>query len=346
MKICCRLLVSVIFFVAASLACHAASTYEAGIRAFTTAAPERAAAIDLTLWYPSKADGVPELWGESKIFKGVPGRRDASFADGAFPVVVLAGGGLRANPHMTGWIAAQLAMHGHLVIVAHPPVLGPQDAQAAVSEIWLRPSDLSAALGAIENDPVLASHAEPKKVAALGFFLGGTSSLAVAGARLDAERYSQSCDPPREGPDCRWFEKNGVDLHAIDGEKIAASHLDPRIKVAIAINPELSDSLAPDSLGKIAIPVQVINLGKPGEIPGLDASILETLIPGVAYAAIAEATPFSAFSECTPKAAAILAEEGEDATICSDGGSRLRTEIHAEIGRLIETMLAKAFGTP
>lgn len=302
-------------------------------------APERGGAIDLTLWYPAKQDGSPELFGDSKIFKGVPARRNASFADGTFPVVLLAHGGLRSNPGLAGWIAAYLAARGRFVVQVHAPQLTEADAAAAVAEVWLRPTDISAALSAVEADPALATHLDLDKVGVVGFFLGGTSALAVAGTRLDADRYKQSCDQPGTDPDCRWFAKHGVDLHQIDDALVSKFHLDSRIKVAVAVNPELSTSLAADSLAGIKIPVQVIALGQPQP----EYSVLQDQIPNARSAIISDAVPFSAFSQCTSKSSAILAEEGEDDAICRDGESRSREQIQAEIGSIIEAALAAEF---
>ena len=302
-------------------------------------AAERGKAIDLTVWYPAKQDGSSELFGDSKIFKGVPVRRNASFADGAFPIVLLAHGGLRSNPGLAGWIAADLAARGRFVIQVHAPQLTEADAAAAVAEVWLRPADLTAALTAVEADPALAAHLDLDKVGVVGFFLGGTSALAVAGARLDAERYKQSCDQPGTDPDCRWFAKHGVDLHQVDAAAVSKSHLDSRVKVAIAVNPELSASFTVESLGSIKIPVQVIALGQPHP----EYSILHEQIPNARSAVISDAVPFSAFSQCTPKASFILAEEGEDDAICRDGGNRSREGVQAEIAAIIEAALAAAF---
>ncbi|MEZ5904167.1 MAG: hypothetical protein R3C69_03350 [Geminicoccaceae bacterium] len=62
-------------------------------------------------------------------------------------------------------------------------------------------------------------------------------------------------------------------------------------------------------------------------------------IPTARYASLPDATPFSSFSLCKPKAAAILLEEGEDDTICRDGDGRTREEIHAELVELVADAL-------
>ena len=156
--------------------------------------------------------------------------------------------------------------------------------------------------------PRIGPHLERGKVGAVGFFLGGTSVLALAGARLDAASYGRSCDHPAPGPDCRWFAGSGVDLHRTDLAPAAASHRDPRIKVAVAVDPELTGSMARASLRAIGIHVAIINLGMAQTLrPRLDASAAAAQIPDGRYATLPDATTFSAFDQCTPQGAAILA---------------------------------------
>jgi predicted dienelactone hydrolase len=318
----------------------AAATTDIGIRSLSVQSSERKAAIDLTVWYPANSEGTVEEYGSSALFAGVPGRRNASWAVGTFPLVLMAGGGLRSSPTLFGWIGAHLASRGYVVAVVHAPAIDPKNAGLAVNEIWLRPRDLSVALDAVTAHPDTASHINPGKVAALGFFLGGTSSLALGGVRLDPGIFRQLCDGPPQMPDCGWFAKNKVDLHAVDEATVSASHHDPRVKMVVAVNPELSSSFAESSLSEIKIPVALINLGSPSNgPPGLDASVLNSRLSGASYQAIPDASPFSAFSECGPKAKSILAEEGEDEAICGDGGQRSRKDIHSELGQAIERAL-------
>lgn len=318
---------------AASLRAEEGTAAQApGFRTLTVAAPARGQAIGVTVWYPAKEGGEPAAFGASPVFTGVTGRRGAAVADGRFPVVLIAHGGLRANPGAAGWIAAALARRGTVAVIAHPPALKPTDARRAVAEAWLRPGDLSVALDAVLADPELAPHAAPDRVAALGFFLGGTSALAVAGGRLDGERFRGSCDAPRRGPDCGWFTAQGVDLHAAAGPEVAASRRDPRVTLAVAVDPELADSFAPASLSPPAVPVHLLHTG-----PAVKA--LKSLIPGVEPEALPAATPFSLFGTCTPKAAAILEEEGEDPALCRDGDGPPRAALHTRIAERIGTLL-------
>ncbi|MCJ8144746.1 hypothetical protein MKI84_17635 [Ancylobacter sp. A5.8] len=314
-----------------------------GFRSLTVPAPARGMPIAVDLWYPAGPGGTPERHGASPLFEGVSVRRDAAVADGAFPLVLLAHGGLRSNPLLAGWIAAHLAARGALVVLPHAPMpraSSPETARAAPGEVSLRPEDLRAALDAVQGDPALAAHLAAGEVSAVGFFLGGTSVLALAGARLDPAAYRASCDPPVRGPDCRWFAANGVDLHTSIPDAVGASHRDPRVRAVVAINPELVGSFTPDSLGGIDIPVTVIRLGA-----GEDAATQRRL-PAARYLDIAGANSFDAFSRCTPRALALLAEEGENDAICREDGPRSRADFQAEMARMIDDALAGRDAAP
>lgn len=305
-----------------------------GVTTMAVGAPESGRELTVTLWYPAQPGGTPILVGDNAVFAGAEGRQDAPIADGRFPLVLLSHGGLRSAPGLGGWLAARLAAQGFLIAAVQGPRLGPDDAARAPAEIWQRPADLSTALTALAEDPVWSRHANLEQVAAVGFFLGGTSVLSLAGARLAADEFMRSCDADGHGLDCAWFATSGVDLRTVDAASLARPQLDPRIDAAIAVDPEYGTSFSAESLAGIAVPVEVINLGRPGTIPpGLDASGLASASPRIVYTALPDATRFSAFSLCKPQGAAILAEDGGDDTICRDGEDRDRA--HRELAALI-----------
>ncbi len=321
---------------ATAMAAPAGAADGVGLRELAVMAPERGQALGVAFWYPASAGGTPTLFGDSAIFEGVPVQLDAPMADGPFPLVLLSHGGMRAAPDVSGWMAARLVDEGFAVALVRPPGPGERGAEAVVPELWLRPADLRATLAAVADDPELADRMALDRVGALGFFLGGTSVLALAGGRLDEASYRRSCDAGGTGLDCAWFAQAGVDLHAVDLTPLASSNLDERIAVAVAVEPELGQSFTAASLAGIEAPVLIINLGDSETIrPGLRAFDLAAAIPTARYATVEDATPFSSFSVCKPKAAAILLEEGEDDSICRDGDGRTRVAIHAELARLI-----------
>lgn len=210
-----------------------------GLQTIEVATPGRETPLSVSLWYPTTEGGSDHEVGGNKVFKGVPVNQDAVIAEGEFPVVLLAHGGLRAAPHLGGWIASDLVMRGFIVAEPQPPQLDPDEAQAALAEPWLRASDLSATLQALESDSILSAHIKKDRVGVLGFLLGGTSALSLAGAEIDPERYAKMCDEEAAiSMDCLWFSEQGVDLHQADIQSLAHSSYNPKIKAAIAIDPE------------------------------------------------------------------------------------------------------------
>jgi predicted dienelactone hydrolase len=75
------------------------------------------------------------------VFEGVEGPQDAPIADGPFPLILIAHGGIRAAPNHGNWLASDLAARGFVAAVVRGPTLGPRDADIAVHEIWRRPAD-------------------------------------------------------------------------------------------------------------------------------------------------------------------------------------------------------------
>jgi predicted dienelactone hydrolase len=305
-----------------------------GVRSITVPAPERGMTLDVRVWYPAGAGGTAVEVGDNAVFHGAPARQDAAIADGSFPVVLLAHGGLRSAPDSGAWIASRLAAEGFVVAVPRPPRLEGARVRDALQELWLRPADLSATLTAVENDPALGPRLDTNAVGALGFQLGGTAALALIGARIDGQRYARSCDRGRTGIDCAWFASNGVDLHGIDLALAERSNLDRRVYAAVAVDPELSEYFDPASLVAIGVPVQLINLGAPDAIrPELDASSLARAIPGASHDTVEDAIDFSSFNLCKPQGSAILRQEGDDAALCDDG-RRPRPDVHALLAQM------------
>ena len=310
-----------------------------GVRDIAVSAPERASKITVTIWYPAAAEGVPVLVGDNGVFKGAFAHQGAPIAKGPFPVILLSHGGLRAAANLGSWIASQLAEQGFVVAVPHPP--GPMQLKAleAPREMWLRPADISAALTAVERDHALLDKIDTKKIGVLGFLLGGASALALSGAKVDAQMYSKSCETVGINPDCAWFKRKGVDLHQIDTKMLERSNLDPRIKSVVVVDPELAEVFTPASLSGISVPVQVINLGRTGEVlPKDDEVFLSKHISQAHYDLIPDATQFDCFSECKPKGAVILREEGGDESLCA-AGPQPREMVHA----LLSTMITGTF---
>lgn len=316
----------------------------AGIRTVPVVVPERGGTMEMTLWYPAGTGGDLALIGDSPLFRGEAVRRGAPILAGPWPLIILSQGGLRSGPNIGAWMASRLAARGFVVALlrqADPTHL--TEAQT-LPEIWLRPADISAALTAVLADTALADRIDTGRIGVLGYQIGGTAALALAGGRLDAAKVQASCDAGGVGVDCARFRKAGLDLRTVDPGLLGRSNDDPRVTSIVVVDPEFSRDFTPESLAGISIPVQIFNLGEPGTAwPGLDGSDLPRHIPGARYDRLPAATQYDAFPECKPQAAAILREDGEE-PLCDSTGGHSRAEIHDQLATMVQAALR--FGRP
>ncbi|WP_118135373.1 hypothetical protein [Oceanicella sp. SM1341] len=314
-----RALLTLLLFIASLAAGHARAGEPVGMRPLEVPSPARGARLDGSLWYPAGPGGTPGEAGGTPVFRATPARLGAPLAEGRFPLVLVSHGGLRSAPHMADWLARGLAAEGMIVAVIRPPA--PASAEAALAEIWLRPDDLRTALDSLLADPALAPHVDESRIGAVGLFLGGTSVLALAGARLDPEGLRGACDTPGRAMDCGWFAAQGLDLHAAELGPLAKVTPEPRLRAGVLVDPEFAALMTPESLRGISLPLTAISLGTAeSRPPALDATPLLGRLPGLDTVTLPEAGRFDAFALCTPRGAAILAEEEPDAPLCASHG--------------------------
>jgi predicted dienelactone hydrolase len=300
-----------------------------------------------TVWYPADATGAPAATAQDRIFEIPFASQDAEIRKGRFPLVLLShGSGSRAEG--MGWIAVKLAQAGFIVAGPnHPGTTSGDSTPAATPKIWERTQDISALITALEIDPRWKAAIDPDRIGALGFSLGGTTVLELAGARGDLGAYIRYCDDNPAMMDCRWFrggrgyaggEQVAVapfDLRSIDRQRFEQSNRDRRITAVMAVDPGLATVFQPDSLGGVDIPITLVNLGSPGEIPlAVLSDRLARQIPGLTYAQIDKADHFSFLPVCRPGAAEFLKSVGEPDPICAET-ERPRAEIHEELVGLI-----------
>lgn len=274
--------------------------------------------LALSIWYPTAGGGTLEEVGRNAVFLGTPGERDAAVKRGAFPLVLVSHGGLRSAANSGAWLCAALARAGFIVIEINGP--RPRTARIAVNEIWRRPEDVSRALDVVLGNPAWSRHVDQTRISVVGFALGGTAALALAGGAFEPQSYIRSCDGGRNGPDCAWYRAQGVGLDTVDRTQMARSWRDPRIASAVAIAPEYMDVFrggapSPD------IPSLIVALGSDSDTK--DEGLL-------AHAVIGGATTADGLPPCTQAGPSILSEDGGEPGIC--GPSRdTRTRIHDSI---------------
>ncbi|MFQ1702106.1 alpha/beta hydrolase family protein [Loktanella agnita] len=309
----------------------------AGITYGTAYAPIRGSDVDFTIWYPASPGGRAVTVGGNGVFYGTPAGRGAPHQAGRFPVVIISHGA-GGNAGQFGWIAAQLAQQGFVVVLPNHPgtTTGNASAEAAV-RVWERPADVTAVLDELTDNAKAYPYIDPDHISVLGFSAGGYTALALTGARVDPERLQRFCDDTDHGmSDCSFLAHFDVDLHSFDLSPAGQDLRDPRITDAVIVDPGIVSTLTAESLAKIAIPMQVINLGDEGTIPaGVDAADAASLIPRAHYTRVPDTSHFSFLAQCKPAGARILENEGELDPLCDDAGAQSRAEIHATLVSLI-----------
>ncbi|WP_245411719.1 alpha/beta hydrolase family protein [Phyllobacterium leguminum] len=318
-------------FGALTAPCHAS---DVGVRQIMAPSKARGINLDVTVWYPAGSGGAPVTLGESAFFKGTPAMRDAPIADGKFPLILLShGAGLGGNPQVLNWLAAPLAKKGFIVAApTHPRNSGPNRSVVETIKLWLRPSDLTDTLNAVEKNSFFKAHLQGDKVGALGLSMGGGTVLTIAGARMVPQRLASYCDTDELNPSfCGWVRDSGVDLHSMDFSAAGGDYEDKRIRFVMALDPTPIDVFDIRSFSKISIPVELINMGQPGKLlVSTDASKITKAIPEATYVAVKDASHYSLLPECKPGAAELAESEKIGDPICSDGGG-VRNEIHAQL---------------
>lgn len=319
-----------------------------GVQTITIASPARGKDLKVTVWYPAGPGGEPTMVGDSKLFQGAPALANAPLAPGRFPLILVSHGS-GARIENLGWLATGLVRAGFIVAGPnHPGTTSGDSTPIDTTKLWERTDDLSTVLTALTSDPAWQAAIARNEVGVLGFSLGGSAAMEIAGARANREAYARYCETYPKMADCVWFAggkgyidgkavvSEKVDLRRIDKDRFEQSNRDPRIRAAVLVDPGHAQAYDVQSLKEIAIPMNFINLGGPGKIPvAVIADELARLVPRATYAQVDDAVHFSFLAECKPGGAAFLRSLGETDRLCDDGGARSRADIHAELVRLI-----------
>lgn len=289
-------------------------------------ASDDARPLMLSIWYPSDGDQL-DVVGGNAVFRGEYAALDGPLV-GRHPLIVISHGGLRSTNDSGAWLGAALAKAGFIAIEVNAP--RPETPVVAVNEIWQRPRDVSRALSAILDSPVWAEHVDQKKVFVVGFALGGTAALSVAGAELDAGSYYQSCaDASPVGADCSWYASHNVALSQLDQDGFDKPRHDDRFASAVSIDPEYLEAFSQGS-GPPLIPTLLISLGseerKTSNLPLVENDLID------------KATRSDGFAVCTDRGPDILLEEEGDAALCGVS-PEVRARTHTQIVNKILSFL-------
>ncbi len=341
-------------FAALLLACLTTSVWadgnSVGFRASTLTDPHNDRALEMVVWYPSKAITDTQLIGDNPVFVGASAMPDAPPAAGKHPLVVLSHG-YQGNWRNQVWLASALAHKGYIVAaVNHPGSTTHDRSPQAAAQLWQRPLDLGRAIDAVVAQPEQFGAVADGRIAAVGHSLGGWTALEIAGARFDPERFEQDCNTHPELASCTVYAKMKPAGSTESKAALGADWRDQRVTVVVTLDLGLSRGLTDRSLAALPVPALVIAAGVPSrELPAeLESANLAKRLPAASsrYVEISDASHFTFMSICKPGAQSVLeAEVPGDGVICRDGeNGRARDVIQQQVASLIAAFLQQSPG--
>lgn len=315
-----------------------------GVRDFKIAETPDGRALNAVVWYPSGEGGKTEIVGENPAFLGIPVIRGASPEGGALPLVVLSHG-YGGSWRNLSWLAGELVAKGYVVAATdHPGTTTFDRSKVEAAKLWERPRDLSRLVDAVLADKELGSHIDGKRIAAIGHSLGGWTVAALAGARVDAERYAADCEANTSPRVCALSHELGLDSGGEARKALEGDLRDPRIGAVVSLDLGLARGFSPESLAAVKIPVLIFGAGiDVGGLPAeLESGYLAAQLPMSMgeYVVVPDAMHFSFMQLCKPGAVEMIEERSPgDGVACKDGGTRGRAAIHREVADRIVTFL-------
>lgn len=279
--------------------------------------------LELTLWYPSETTGRVKTIGGNAVFSGAAAVVDVTPISGKKSLVIVSHGGLRSTANSGAWFAKRIAEMGVLAVEVN--AASPTTAEHAPNEIWLRPADMSRALDTLVSHPEWSRLIDKRRIASVGFFLGGTASLLLSDVAFSEAALRSSCYGEIRSVDCAWFAANGVDLSTNFLKLTPRTNLpDARMLTNIAVAPEYLHAFTGNFSKEKATGLAVLSLSE------------QFGVSTRAY--ISNANRFDGFGLCKAHGAAIIAEEGGDPRLC--GGDILqRKNVHDEIIERVLTLI-------
>lgn len=180
-------------------------------------------------FYPSNAsEHVSSLEGYS-----IEATEDSRIAIGRYPMLMLSHGNA-GTPLALHDLITSMTRKGFVVVAVFHPGDNYKDHSrlGALSNLYGRPMQISAAITAALGDPTLSPFVDDKQVGVIGYSAGGETALILSGAQPDLQRLRRYCaEQPQDMDAC----KTQGELVA-DREDLTAA-ADPRVHALLLMAP-------------------------------------------------------------------------------------------------------------
>jgi len=271
-----------------------------------------------SIWYPAAAGakmtqiGIPP---KRPVFIGGYAARHAPFLDTGqkHPLIIMSHGTGGAAMQMM-WLGRELAAQGYIVAaIDHHGNTAAEDAfdPRGFRMPWERATDVTTVLDMFLQDPEWSSRIDPARIGAVGFSLGGYTVTALAGGRLDFDRFAEFCKSELRDSTCdeqTEFPEAGKKFDALllANPNLALrlnehrnDYRDDRIKAVIALAPAIVQALSEESLSEINIPFLTV-AGTRDRVAPLqtNAQRLAHYIPGAKIERLEESDHYVFLNRC------------------------------------------------
>ena len=158
-----------------------------------------------------------------------------------------------------GWLVAGIAHYGESWIYGNENI-----DPSSVLRFWQRPQEVSFVIDELSNEALFNHSIETNNILMLGHSSGGFTSLALAGAMVEAGKSKAYCSSKVSAGDKGCSYGSQQNSKPLSSEKIneigtlQKAMKDPRITAVIALDPALGHAANEHSLKRINVPTLVI----------------------------------------------------------------------------------------
>lgn len=199
--------------------------------------PQADRTLVVEVWYPADDDTAPGGTYTALLRDGTTqvelqgiAARDATPAQGSFPLVILSHG-YPGNRFLMSHLGENLASKGYVVVAADHPESTYDDMGLFASTLVNRPLDQAFLLNAMADlDDEIGAITDADRTGIVGYSMGGYGALIFGGAGLSQTAVT------RVEPDAFVASQNMLSRNAA-GSEDHADLIDPRVKAIVAIGP-------------------------------------------------------------------------------------------------------------
>ncbi len=303
-----------------------------GYDRFDMVTAHRARPVAGSIWYPAGSNSYSMPIGGGLLFEPTMALMAPAMEKGAHPLILLSHGS-GGNSDTLGWLTSGLVAQGAIVVaVDHPGSTTGDSSPRRSQDLRMRAKDISAALDMVLSDAILSPFIDQDQISAVGFSLGGSTVLGIAGLRFDGKLQDAHCTNEPNAADC-WFYVRAQTKFA-EQPGFSANAKDARVTRVVAIDPGFAGSVTQESLSQTETPVHFINLGRTNRTPAADVGPtghdLVARLPEASYSVIAPANHFTFLAPCKSGAEETLKQLNDD-PICTDPEGVARRQTHQRL---------------